>query len=1169
MNIEKEPADVAVQLLAELHAARSVGQFVSLLNRLDQRKGDLETETAAGIAREALGQLAELTESTPEVAGQIMVTHLLPWCAMRRDSGRTSFAGHEFRELLKDWIYGFPQNQIGPLREFVLNDVCKRLRTEPTKELLWVVAAIGYRSDEVTDIVRPILFQRGDLSDLALGVFAGLGANLEDRDVLLDCVQDKLATGEETRGMIIAIQELVGPHRIELATEFLRRAAEKSFAAEYSHDFALTVSTVTTAVNRCPADMAAHNQIWGILRHHFKTVRATDKYASSCNTNAVVPDCVQWLLNDEVDGNREIGDYSLMSHLGKLTKPEQLAGWDEVSSSELADFLRSVAISDSKMKGQYATTVSRLKKETWETALTLGKSNVIGWIDAAIMNESNPYVAHDVADIVACLQIDEPPRRLLAAIVSSEKVDDDNGHFFRQTGFIEIARSSGSRQAFESLLHFQLTQGDAVLLSTIDAITDVSVSRIDAGDTDVVEKVLEMTSPSVPKHNRDAAVSVFSKLSKKRLVAKTQSERLRDFVTRDDIHEYSRRETMEAIGFFESLDSEKWSDWVRRIARSDNDEELRFRACESLIRQGWLIAEDEVWLFKHLGLAENEFGIRVEGTVNGWQAFLIGLLFQGDRIRFCGPVSTIIAECQTDVVYQVLNSLRFLGTACPTAIADTLARRILTTNNKASADTEFFRVLGEVAPSKTLSLAKAANWSGWLVEARVALCESIWNVGRNDESIYPEAKECLQQFMQDAAFPVRRSACRALADLDMSALETVCRIWQQSTDVDLRKRAAEAMEWFPADSYPDEMIEEFGFGWDAERSVREIWKTVLLNRRQRGWANQYTARLVSACGAGNHSVLTEYRYGRALARIGDDACITRLEELLATDALCPNVKHWLEKIAKETRQNWRKVTEAWPQPWSTEKGTIEELDAEILIQDGGPHPVRLFLWCHHRSGPSDLCEWGGVAKFVDGRSRFGLALATQLEIRIAGRSPAFATVFGYHFGSHANAQLTFGGKSPYPTATHAERLEGDGSLAEIVAHILQNLQLKLTATGDDDARQRFQAVLERTSLSFEFNLESGTAAKTKIVCQETALVTRAMADLLPAGSDSASALARVASIMFAREGLTLELSADEVEEFATVARSGDADSPDELLFWLMDRVVTTRKSDKTRRRLTI
>ena len=87
MNDERNSPDVAVQLLAELHAARSAGQFVSLLNRLDQRKGDLEAETAAGIAREALGQLAELTQSTPDVAGQIMVTHLLPWCAMRRDSG--------------------------------------------------------------------------------------------------------------------------------------------------------------------------------------------------------------------------------------------------------------------------------------------------------------------------------------------------------------------------------------------------------------------------------------------------------------------------------------------------------------------------------------------------------------------------------------------------------------------------------------------------------------------------------------------------------------------------------------------------------------------------------------------------------------------------------------------------------------------------------------------------------------------------------------------------------------------------------------------------------------------------------------------------------------------------------------------------------------------------
>jgi hypothetical protein len=103
------------------------------MNRLDQSKGDLEAETAAGIAREALGQLAEVTDNAPEEAATIIVEHLLPWCLMPRNSARTSFAGHEFRELLKNWIYGFPQNRIGPLREFVLNYVFKRLRTEPSK----------------------------------------------------------------------------------------------------------------------------------------------------------------------------------------------------------------------------------------------------------------------------------------------------------------------------------------------------------------------------------------------------------------------------------------------------------------------------------------------------------------------------------------------------------------------------------------------------------------------------------------------------------------------------------------------------------------------------------------------------------------------------------------------------------------------------------------------------------------------------------------------------------------------------------------------------------------------------------------------------------------------------------------------------------------------------
>ncbi len=168
----------------------------------------------------------------------------------------------------------------------------------------------------------------------------------------------------------------------------------------------------------------------------------------------------------------------MLSRLSELTKPQQLAGWDEVVSDELTGFLERLAKKDTEMKGRYTTTSFRLKTEAWETALTVGCSRLEDWIDAALVDETSPYAVHDVANIISCLRVRRLPERILNAIAATETADDDNGYLFRQMGLIEIARSSCSRDAFESLLHFGLTHEGNVLLSTIDAITDVAIVAV-------------------------------------------------------------------------------------------------------------------------------------------------------------------------------------------------------------------------------------------------------------------------------------------------------------------------------------------------------------------------------------------------------------------------------------------------------------------------------------------------------------------------------------------------------------------------------------------------------------------------------------------------------------------------------------------------------------------
>ncbi len=675
------------------------------------------------------------------------------------------------------------------VRNAVLDDLRKHLEAGPAKEVLWTVSSIGHRTPQITGLLWPLLGGHSDLADTALATLAGLGAAPTDRDRLLDLVRNRLSAGEFTHGVRVAVHELVGPHRIELATDLLRLAALKHPGEDHVH-FSLAVTAATRAVDRSADNARAQDEVWAVLRSHFKTVRQTDEYAYGCDTKATVIDYVNWLLTEEWAGDGEIGPYIMLSRLHELAKPRQLKGWDEIPNAGLTGLLERLAKKDTEMTGQYATTRSRLKVEAWETALTIGCPRMEDWIGAAVLDETNPCVAHDVAEIASSLRFERLPNRLLDAIVGTTMADDDNGRFFRQNGLIDIARSSCSRAAYESILRFQLTHEGHVLFSTIDAIVDIAIARLQEGDSNVVERLLEMTIAGNEQRHREAGVSAFCQLCSRGFVHGKRLSRLWHFANANDLDDFWRCRALEAIGLTDFEEASAWIDSVRQIAERD-ETELGWRACEVLIRRKWIADVGEQPLFARLGLivTDGQAKINDPTRVNEWQAFLIGLLFRGNKDRFGDAVSDVLAHGPADAVHQFLNSVRSHGDGCPDPVSLALVRRIRESNDKAAADTELFSVLATIAPSRLLTLSGMSEWTGWLVEARAALCEAIRSVAADRETLRTNAVDCLVAFMQDAAFQVRRSAYRAVALWDGSRLESICAAWSQSNDVELRKRA--------------------------------------------------------------------------------------------------------------------------------------------------------------------------------------------------------------------------------------------------------------------------------------------------------------------------------------------------------------------------------------------
>lgn len=1163
MNSDDQQSEsLRATLSAKIDEAGSVDEFRSLLDEIERGREQIGVGEAAELARNVLYAIANLTTGLPDVAATVIRDNLFPWCLVL-ESPDTALERYRFLELLKKWLYEYPHEQMTEIRGVVLREVTQQLKKNPSKELLSVISAIGYRAAELTELLWPLLERDDELSDAALAALSGLGAKPDDRERLLDCVRRRLGQGVVSHGVRVAIQELVGPDQTDLAFDLLRLAAEKH-SDEILHDLMRAFSVASQVLDRCADNPQVHDDMWTLLRSDPKLLQMTSTYAYRSNTKDTVVDHINWLLSGQVRGDEVIATYSTLSRLGELAKARQLEGWDTSSTEALIPLLERYAKGATKMKGLYATTDLHAKEEAWESALTLGCPNVADWIDEALMDETNHYAAHSVAKIVACWKAPQLPKRLLDAI-SVETDSEDEGHMIRQMGLVEIARSSSSRAAFDSLLGFGLTHDGKVLLSTVDAITDVALVRLEEGDTDVVDRVLDTMMPGNEYRHRVAAVSVFCRLCNLGRVDPEYLTRLWEIASEDDLDNYARCEAMEAVGLIDFAAAVAWSDAIRKIAMED-ESDFGWRACEVLIRHSWVTSDDEQWLFSRLGLDYDALVCDPKAT-SGWQAFLIGLLFRQNKDRFSKTLSSLIENAATDAVYQVFESLRHLASACPNKVCESLARRIEVSNDNASTDTEMFKILAEIAPARLLNLSRVCSWTDWLVEARTALCEAIRFTAVEREEYRAEAVACLVPFMRDAAFQVRRSAYRAIATTDVHLLETVCEPWSRSTDVELRKRAVEASEWLPIESHPDDKVAAFGFGWDTERSVREIWKDVLVHRRERCWASDYLDRIFASC-EGDDNALPAYRFARALTKLGDDESIKQIEEFVATRSLRPHVKHWLKKTTGDIKKRWKKVTDKWPEPWSHEQGSIEELNGAIVLPEGKRVDVKLSLWCRRRTRQSDHISWGGVAEEADTPLPFG-ANTDRIELSLPGRPPAFAKVFGSHWSSSSASRLVLRGDGAYPDRPQGNAVGTGSGLDDIVSSAIREAGIDLESLTLDEASQTLQPIIERANIAL-LNLHSETDvdARLKWICQEAALVTRSLADFLPTTFAASVELWRVVNSILEQGGFALRLSPPELSAFGQTARTGERKSPDDLLEWLLKHVETQSTNEVERDRET-
>jgi hypothetical protein len=190
--------------------------------------------------------------------------------------------------------------------------------------------------------------------------------------------------------------------------------------------------------------------------------------------------------------------------------------------------------------------------------------------------------------------------------------------------------------------------------------------------------------------------------------------------------------------------------------------------------------------------------------------------------------------------------------------------------------------------------------------------------------------------------------------------------WQGARQHEARTWAAEAAGWTsveaPAHKEISGVIDRMRL--DVHKVVRETLAKAMVHRRQRLWANDYLRRINPLRNPSNSEMFAVWRYGWALARIGNDDTLNELQRIRDDHNRAPNVRHFASLLCKEAEKQWNETRKNWPDPIYPLKGRVETGAGSIIV-DGKQWDVEYILWGEPAKHPADYGSWGGNCRLKE------------------------------------------------------------------------------------------------------------------------------------------------------------------------------------------------------------
>ncbi len=435
----------------------------------------------------------------------------------------------------------------------------------------------------------------------------------------------------------------------------------------------------------------------------------------------------------------------------------------------------------------------------------------------------------------------------------------------------------------------------------------------------------------------------------------------------------------------------------------------------TLARQDDLLSHEDLLIKIGLKREGGTWNTLPDEKYTEWISHVIGLLY----IRYPNalrPAVTSLVEVESwestiPIVwklYEIHRGKKQLP--FPSEIAEAFVRRIRQRQTQISAELGIFQIVAELVPERLAEEAWDNIWEDWLPDARAALADALGEATYVSIHAKTKAIALLRSLTGDGQYAIRRAAYRGLARQSTQSLRILCMMWSQASTLELRQRAAEAWAWL-SDDNEDSHLETNVYqivATDMEKAVRETVNRTRKERRKREWAKEYLARIRQIIGMTDAEVLAVWCYAQALMDVGDDTSIRILRTDLRTQSLPPHLRHWFQRIIKETNEHWEKAISKWPQPWRAWQGILEEGQGWLLLPNQQKIPMHYSLWQERATALSESSSWGGTLQINDGMLAFSSAEEITFQLSDERQGKALIQT------SISKGSITIVGNGPFP-----------------------------------------------------------------------------------------------------------------------------------------------------------